>query len=421
LQHILVRTALEQIGQSCRGRQPWQASDQAIHCDHRPLVLQRSQTAVHFADIVSALDLETRPTDDTSILDAAMQEVIAALLITNASEAEPHLMYFTRKASASLGRAVSDEEARSWLRRHFGEPSRTSSEVQTASYQEVELLSEEWTALTTPTYADSSTVPLIVKRDEAAGELPALGLSGIYLIERLREVRALRGFRRLRPDAELVRPDLGMSPPQRWLPAIEVFGEGIFLEFDHDAVSTWESGQADALRRRLARIEERLAAGDRPTKRFSHLASLAARFILVHTFSHLFMRQLCYECGYGGAALRERLYVFEDRLGLLIYTADGDSEGSLGGLVRQGRDDRIWPTIQSALERAAWCSNDPICREVSEHGFEKLNLAACHACALVPETSCTHLNTLLDRQLIIGDETSGVSGFFAHHLSVTSG
>ena len=69
--------------------------------------------------------------------------------------------------------------------------------------------------------------------------------------------------------------------------------------------------------------------------------------------------------------------------------------------------------ILAALERGAWCSNDPICTEMPAHGFEKLNHAACHACALSPETSCTHLNSLLDRQLVVGTGQPGVRGYFA--------
>jgi hypothetical protein len=36
-----------------------------------------------------------------------------------------------------------------------------------------------------------------------------------------------------------------------------------------------------------------------------------------------------------------------------------------------------------------------------DNGLEGLNKSACHACAIVPETSCTHLNTFLDRNLVI--------------------
>ncbi len=49
------------------------------------------------------------------------------------------------------------------------------------------------------------------------------------------------------------------------------------------------------------------------------------------------------------------------------------------------------------LEAAAWCSADPLCAEHTGQGFGNLNRAACHACTLLPETSCQTGNTLLDR------------------------
>lgn len=420
LKDILNLNALSRIGQRCRGRQPWQSRQDEVPCDQKLRVLQRSQTAVHYADIVSALDLTIAQADDGSEMDDAMQRVIEALLITNETEAEPYIDAFVRKVSSVLGQPITKDDVRQWIKSHFGSSGAQSSSVIDTfdRTSEMDLLLEEWPALTTPTDPSASRAPLVVKRDESpSGLSPLSGIKAVYLIERLREVRALRGFRRVRPDAELVRPDLGIAPTQPWLPATEVFGEGVFLEFSMNAINAWEAVQADQLRRRLRRIAERLASAEGPVRRFAHLSAVAPRFIMVHTFSHLLMRQLCYECGYGGASVRERLYVFEDRAGVLIYTADGDSEGSLGGLVRQGRNDRLGRTIASALERATWCSNDPICREVPEHGFEKLDLAACHACALVSETSCTHLNALLDRQLVTGDDVTSVHGFFADFLA----
>ena len=52
---------------------------------------------------------------------------------------------------------------------------------------------------------------------------------------------------------------------------------------------------------------------------------------------------------------------FSDRMnGVLIYAADG-SEGSMGGLVVQGRSDVIDRIIKKALERTKNCSSDSLC------------------------------------------------------------
>ena len=73
--------------------------------------------------------------------------------------------------------------------------------------------------------------------------------------------------------------------------------------------------------------------------------------------------------------------------GVLIYTASGDSEGTLGGLVRQGEPDRLKAIIERAIRRAQWCSSDPVCIESAGQGSDNSNLAACHGCVLLPETS----------------------------------
>lgn len=61
-------------------------------------------------------------------------------------------------------------------------------------------------------------------------------------------------------------------------------------------------------------------------------------------------------------------------------------------------------TLLRMTEAAAWCSADPLCAEHTGQGFGNLNRAACHACALLPETSCETGNTLLDRALVVGGE-----------------
>ena len=136
--------------------------------------------------------------------------------------------------------------------------------------------------------------------------------------------------------------------------------------------------------------------------------------MLTHTFSHLLIRQLSFDAGYSASSMRERIYVRPSATpgpmaGVLVYTAAGDAEGSLGGLVRQGEPIRLLRTMVGALQTATWCSQDPICREVRS-GRAALNQGACHACSLVSETSCTHGNLLLDRRLVVG--APGIPGFF---------
>ena len=132
------------------------------------------------------------------------------------------------------------------------------------------------------------------------------------------------------------------------------------------------------------------------------------------------MNRLTYECGYSSAALRERLYCEPGMYGVLIYTAAGDSEGTMGGLVRMGRPGRLEPVVDNAISAAAWCSSDPICMECGEiggQGPDSCNLAACHSCALVPETACEEFNRFLDRGMLVGSMDDPSLGYFSGSLS----
>jgi len=89
-------------------------------------------------------------------------------------------------------------------------------------------------------------------------------------------------------------------------------------------------------------------------------------------------------------------------VGILLYTSTSDSDGSLGGLVRNGLKEPFEKVFRNMLQEAAWCSSDPICIESMGQGFNSLNYAACHACTLLPETCCEAANCLLDRASVTG-------------------
>lgn len=267
-------------------------------------------------------------------------------------------------------------------------------------------------------------------------------LGTIVEVTRLREVRVLKGFSRLAPvsgekeDGEghgtfavydskqpispsMVSADLdGLKVDQRWLPGVEVYGEGIFLSLQEETLQRWEN---DTLPRdRARRLEARRLATA------GYLPEVTPRLLLLHTLAHSLIRQLSFECGYSLASLRERLYASSPgsgspMAGILIYTSAGDAEGSLGGLVREAQLDRLLPTILTALQGAEWCSSDPLCRESGGQGIGGLNLAACHACSLVPETSCVMSNRLLDRALLLGSPNAPSTGFFSPLLAAGLG
>ena len=119
----------------------------------------------------------------------------------------------------------------------------------------------------------------------------------------------------------------------------------------------------------------------------------------------------------GEITIKERIYsVFPNSnvnmCGILLYTSTTDSDGSLGGLVRMGTSNNFELIFRNMLQEASWCSSDPICMQSRAQGLDSLNYAACHACTLLPETSCVMRNCLLDRTTVIGELDKNGCGFF---------
>jgi hypothetical protein len=243
----------------------------------------------------------------------------------------------------------------------------------------------------------------------------------VTLVDRLRETRAFAGFNRIFPENEhgladrkrLLRQEEG--PADRWLPAYIVYGEGLFFELREEALADWEA--REPVRERVARLASRYArvTADRRLRP----RDITPRFVLAHTLAHIVINRLTYECGYSSASLRERLYVSEPdqppMAGVLIYTAAGDAEGTMGGLVRMGKPGYLEHTVSGALEEASWCSADPVCMELGERagqGPDSCNIAACHNCALVPETACEEFNRFLDRGVVVGTAEEPRLGYF---------
>jgi hypothetical protein len=255
---------------------------------------------------------------------------------------------------------------------------------------------------------------LTVRRGERADYegMTAKVFSRIQLVERLRETRVLAGFNRVFPEQQML-PEERMAQlweqlPSRsdaWLPAYCVFGEGLYFELDEWAVKEWEA--RPSVLRQAAKLQGLYAAVQ--AQRHLRERELTARYLLVHTLAHVLMNQLTFECGYSSAALRERLYVSSEPGGelaaMLIYTAAGDAEGTMGGLVRMGSPGFLERVLGEAVRHAQWCAADPVCMEIGSttgQGPDSCNLAACHSCGLVPETACEEFNRFLDRGTLVG-------------------
>ena len=403
----------------CPGKQPWQYVEGGSTCTEEPVVLQRGASNLYFAHVRSAIDIPPESLYDEfgeltiQVTNHPMYQALKSDPDGALADTLIQTMARQIKCSADQIRVIVREELRAISGRSIAGGS-------------ADLETDEWRAFTSRQEGHrpkdrfvTRHVPFLSDPDKQESSPAVRSLDDligmVVLATKLREVRALVGFNRFEITDELVPPDLGRK--LGWLPAIEVFGEGLFFTLREDALRDWENQPAVVTtcahleaRRRRHFIGKRLRVA-------------APRLILLHTLSHLLMRQLSFQCGYSSASLKERIYAGgsaeEPQAGVLIYTAAGDVEGTLGGLVRQGEPPRFAHTLLSALEQAAWCSSDPICIESPGQGFGTLNLGACHACSLVAETSCETANVLLDRGVLVG-VPGRIPGFFEHALSLAS-
>jgi hypothetical protein len=410
----------------CRGRSPWLGEQTDMPCANPLRGSLRNASNLYFADVRTALYLPRKtdqaPSELTALLDQPPLSTLIRLLSRSGMQVQPSDI---REQHRTLLSPYTDQQVASAIKLIMGEVASTLVSPETRrpdDDDETAFRRSEYVTLTSPR---NEAQLLVTAMNRAQYEEPIpQHFSKIMLAHKLRETRAFTGFTRIFANNDqpvearrrLLRR--GSAPQRDWLPAYKVYGEGILFEFDEPRLREWESRQGVIARFRG--LNQRFGRNQSGGTRTS--ITVVPRMVLIHTFSHLLMNRLTFECGYSTAALRERLYISNvaeaPMGGVLIYTAAGDAEGTLGGLVRMGRLGYLEPVIRRALETAQWCSADPVCMEMgrkSGQGPDSCNLAACHSCALVPETACEHFNRFLDRATVIGEPEAPSLGFFTQH------
>ena len=400
--------------QGCSGHRPWlgEIEDERV-CGHELHVIQRGASNVYFPEVRSSIYL---PQWESSV-DRKIVEVLEnrwPLLTRGLVDGKIDRV---RVEFIAEEYSIDPEKLMKAALKRFDN---TSSTLENVDDSEETYRKSEYDAILSRTGGDNQDF-YVTRRsiDKYQTDIKQC-FNSISLIHKLRETRVLAGFSRYLPDDG--RPlqekitDLFIGSTD-WLPAIVVRGEGIFFEFDRELVEEWSNrrgvaARTDLLIKNFDDARNRRGQAPRP---------LNPRFILLHTFAHIIINQLSFECGYGSSAIRERIYCnTEDphtpMNGVLIYTASGDSEGSMGGLVRQGMPGNLEGIISAALNSAEWCSSDPVCMQSHGQGPDNCNLAACHSCALLPETCCEEGNRLLDRALIGGTIEQRSLGYFSSLL-----
>jgi len=413
----------------CRGRHPHLDAFEPNGCrqDTKLMLVGASNLwfPASFSIVVMPESAEEKASD---LADQIRTEIPRERLLRYADDLETLRDVLDGKVNAAL--KLPDNELRALVAAALTPPPTKDEQAEwLKSWDPVDLLAPEWLYLQRDPHAeheeDVASGLTLSKQERGQGLRPEI--TRVLAVERLRKVNALVGFTRI--DALERVGDLPgrLAPLTRskypeWTVATEDRGEGIFLQLDETTVAAWEDrvlgtelwrALRAAHRRNFARRFSETAEDVDPDSRLK-----PPRYWLIHTLSHVLIRELAMSCGYSAASLSERLYAWPEAdgrtpaAGLLIVTTASDSDGTLGGLVQMSTPHRLERTVASALTRATRCSSDPICAKRTPRDPEDfLHGAACHCCVMASETSCERANRFLDRRFLINLPGSDV-GFF---------
>ena len=377
---------------SCSGNRPWLDDHDPEPCEEKLRVLLRGASNAYFSVTSSALSIPPW-SDPIQLVVSAHEDALAKV--------DSHEALQAFLAIVNLPELAIHDSEQLWVTL---KQLRGLEDADPAG-----LRRDEYSAFTSTSGITDYRSEFKIKTEQVPPESRDV-LGSVVKALRLREVRALRGFTRIDavPDigdmGEVSAVQAGLAPISRssnidWLPGVELRGEGIFVTLNIDALTQWEQSEkiVDYQSSLISSQEQWFSEHGLENPRLRH-----PRFVLIHSLSHLLMRRFELDAGYAGSSLRERIYCDETMAGFLIYTATPDSEGTLGGLVELARPDDLGPMLNRALESAELCANDPFCasRHLGDPG-SNLNGAACHACLLLPETSCEHANRYLDRAVLV--------------------
>lgn len=403
----------------CKGFHPWKNREKE-KCNEYPRTMQRGSSSVYFPVTYSSIVIPQLSTSlshkiidsisyrkaQESILDIPLEkrQEILSIMITN----------WVKNIANETG--LNREDVNNFLYNKW-----IINDEEEKDLDKIRYKFEEYDALLGD-MKDSELIRDFVVEKMDVDKYGFNFISNVSLVHKIREVQALLGFTRLKPYEvnENTRNESYVNIKEkntRWYPAYEVRGEGIFLEIDNNLIENWVNEIPEI----LTRIDDLNINYN--TSYYGEMKPriVTPKFILLHTLSHLLIKELSFQSGYSVASIKERIYCSDKNSGkimsgILLYTASGDSEGTLGGLVRQGRSDVLPRVLKKALNSALMCSNDPVCILSKGQGRDSLNLAACHSCSLLPETSCEEFNIFLDRGLLIGTFNNREQGFFRELL-----
>lgn len=410
----------------CKGTKPWLGDSIGCECDSPPIAALRGAGNVYFGLTRSSLSL---PKSDDVLLQSICDEIESNSNLrlrvdlpraffeiysrNNSQDNKNNFNERLKEAAEDIADILvnAGKEDISLIMESITliikkETPKTSEIPSNREMREIAFRREEYEILQKAISHQNLVIETINMKEYDIDESHAAlmeGIDHISLIKKLIETTALEGFTRLNPSRmDDFKADIMLDRNKgkiKWLPARQSTGEGIFIRFNEEILKKWENNRK--VIDRVANLKKNISS----SLLFNQSEGLASpRHVLLHTFAHCLINELTYSSGYGSSSLRERLYISDDpnapMSGVMIYTASGDSEGSMGGLVTQGRPNIFSKLLNRALTKSSWCSHDPVCAIGKDTGPDSCNNSACYSCCILPEPSCEISNAGLDRALL---------------------
>lgn len=424
----------KKIGVKCSGTHIWKKQEEVVGTCDRPLqVLLRSQSNIYYPAIRSSVNI---PSDSIPLIQniKSHQQFNRIQKKLGQYEADEKREEFSKERCKGWMEDIADDlsvnlgQIEKELKNYFLDQYDDTSAEPDQSIMEYRW--EEFQLLTgRKGYSKQKNIDFNIKivAKEKFSRYPfSRQISGITLVNSLEVVNALTGFTRINTfdsEAMLLEEDereskededirfVSLKRSDGKYVAIKNKGEGIFIEISQSEINEW------LLRIKGTTVERKILSREKNLIYDDQSQYVNPVYFLLHTLSHLLIKELTNSSGYSASALKERIYFSDEQgtemTGILIYTSSSDMGGTLGGLVKQGLPENLFSTLNKAIEEARWCSFDPTCIDSSGQGKNSLNIAACHACTLASETSCENQNTFLDRSVIIGTLSNPEYGYFS--------
>lgn len=269
-------------GYSCHGKRPWLGSkkeyNDPVSCTAQLRVLQRGASNVYFSMTASAL---TIPPWSSKVQQeiAVRWEQIEDILDSNPDE------YVLRAVVQSVFHSLLEMQICT-IDELISEIKKRYNDGNGGEYTKQNLLEDEYRVFCMGDYDDPEDVQFRIARATVPEFLEDY-IEDIVLAKRLREVLALRGFRRITPEQPNADDDrfkgyhlsgdcVPLSDVElNWLPAIEMLGEGLFIKIREDALEEWEDAFENEYQPMRTRLEHSNVGCENFSARYVLLAFLS--------------------------------------------------------------------------------------------------------------------------------------------------